>query len=218
MKLNKIIFAAKSNGLNIETVYDIGACTGSWSMNMRYSLLPNAKFYLFEANPDYEKDLQGRNMPYFMTVLSNPERGEVEFYNGKNTGDSYYKETTKIYDEMSCIKLKTQTLDNLIQEHNLPTPQFIKLDTQGSELDILDGAKTILGKTEFILTEMPIVEYNKGAPKFSDYVDAMRVNDYVPIDIIDIIRAEDTLLQVDVLFMLKSAKEKFLGVYDVIRV
>lgn len=218
MKLNKILFAAKSNGLVINTVYDIGACNGSWSMNMRYNLLPNAKFYLFEGNPAYEEQLKSRNMPYFITVLSNPDRGEVEFFNGTNTGDSYYKETTKIYDTMSSIHLPTQTLDNLIQEQDLPIPQFVKLDTQGSELDILAGAKIILGKTEFLLTEMPIVEYNKGAPKFSDYVDVMKENGYVPIDIIDIIRAEDTLLQIDILFMLKDAKEKFLGKYDVIRV
>jgi hypothetical protein len=93
------------------------------------------------------------------------------------------------------------------------------LDTQGAELDILRGAeKHIMGKTELLLTEMPIVEYNRGAPKFSEYIDYMRSFDYIPIDVFQIHRAEETLLQVDLMFMLRSAKYKFLGENNVIRV
>jgi len=69
-------------------------------------------------------------------------------------------------------------LDELIDKHNLPIPDFIKLDTQGSELDILKGATKIVGKTPLIFTEMPIIEYNKGAPKFSEYMDFFKAHDY----------------------------------------
>jgi len=43
-------------------------------------------------------------------------------------------------------------------------------------------------------------------------------HDYIPIDILDIHRHEETLMQVDMMFMLRSAKYKFLGENDVIRV
>jgi hypothetical protein len=109
-------------------------------------------------------------------------------------------------------------LDELIDKHNLPIPDFIKLDTQGSELDILKGASKVMGKTSLIFTEMPIIEYNKGAPKFSDYMDFFKAHDYIPVDIFDMHRAEETLMQVDIMFMLRETKYRILGANDVIRV
>lgn len=201
----------------IETVYDVGACNGWWYMNTR-PYLPEAKFFLFEANPAYEEQLKRLGQTVFNKVLSNPGRGEVEFYNGTNTGDSYYKETTTIYDEQPSIKMPTVTLDELIEEHNLPIPQLLKLDTQGSELDILEGATKLIGKTQMIVTELPIIEYNKGAPKISDYLDYFRAHDYIPIDIVEVHRGEETLIQLDILFALRSAKNKVLGANVQVRV
>lgn len=219
MSVSSFLFKIKSAGLDINTVYDVGAFRGEWSMDLKYRTLPDAKFFLFEGNPECEDGLKERKLPYFITVLSNPNRGEVDFYNGTNTGDSYYKETAKTYDTIGSIRVQTQTLDDIIDKLSLPIPQFIKLDTQGSEIDILKGAeKNIMGKTELIYTEMPIIEYNKGAPKFSDYIDYMKSYDYIPIDILDFHRHEETLMQVDMMFMLRSAKYKFLGENDVIRV
>lgn len=219
MDLNKFLFNIVSKGLNIQSVFDIGAHIGLWSMNLRNNVLHSSNFFLFEGNPKYEQDLKRTSLPYIITVLSNPGRGEVEFFNGTNTGDSYYKETTAIYDQMGSVRVPTHTLDDIIEHFNLPIPQLIKLDTQGAELDILRGAeKHIMGKTELLLTEMPIVEYNRGAPKFSEYIDYMRSFDYIPIDVFQIHRAEETLLQVDLMFMLRSAKYKFLGENNVIRV
>lgn len=217
--MNRFLFNLMSKGFKIETVYDVGAFRGEWSMDLKYNVLKDAKFFLFEGNPECEDGLKERRLPYFITVLSNPGRGDVDFYNGTNTGDSYYKETAKTYDDIGSIRVPTQTLDDIIERLSLPIPQFIKLDTQGSELDILKGAeRNIVGKTELIYTEMPIIEYNKGAPKFSDYIDYMKSFDYIPIDILGVHRYEETLMQVDVMFMLRSAKYKFLGENDVIRV
>ena len=201
----------------IQTVYDVGACNGWWYMNTRPHL-PEAKFFLFEANPDYEETLKATGQTVFNKVLSNPGRGEVNFYNGTNTGDSYYKETTSIYDAHQPVKMPTVTLDELIEEYNLPIPQLLKLDTQGSELDILQGATKVVGKTQLIVTEMPIIEYNKGAPKISDYLEFFKAHDYIPIDVVEVHRGEETLIQLDMLFVLRSAKYQVLGANREVRV
>lgn len=206
------------NGLKINTVYDIGACDGRWSSAVKTFHLPESDFILFEANPAYENILARSGMRFFNKVLSNPGRGNVEFFNGTNTGDSYYKETTTIYDDKTSISLPTITLDELIDQNNLPIPEFLKIDTQGAELDILSGAKKVIGKTQMILTELPIIEYNKGAPKISDYLDFFKNHDYIPVDITEIHRAEYTLLQLDILFVLREAKNKYLSPNIQIRV
>ncbi len=114
-------------------------------MDLKYNVLQNSRFYLFEGNKECEESLKEKKLMYFMDVLADPGRGEVDFYNGTNTGDSYYQETTKIYEGFQPIRVPTITLDELIDKHNLPIPDFIKLDTQGSELDILKGVSKVMG-------------------------------------------------------------------------
>jgi len=209
--INNYLFMMEEKGLRFKTVYDVGACNGLWSTTLKEDYLYESEFIMFEANSEYNEVLKSTGIRYFNTVLSSPGRGEVEFFNGTNTGDSYYKETTTIYDQMDSIKLPTTTLDDLIEKYNLQIPQLLKLDTQGSELDILSGATKLVGKTELILTELPIIEYNKGAPNISDYLNYFKAHDYIPIDVIEVHRGEHTLIQLDILFILREAKNKYLS-------
>ena len=45
------------------------------------------------------------------------------------------------------------TLDNLLAEGKLEVPDFLKLDAEGMELDILEGATQLIGKTDLIMLE-----------------------------------------------------------------
>lgn len=213
-----LINRLKTNGMKFDVVYDIGACSGNFSRWLKNSALPDSKYYLFEANVAYLPALIEPNFNSYITTLSNEDGKEVDFWVGLNTGDSYYKETTSIYDNKEVKKMSCRTIDSMIQEKNLPVPNFVKIDTQGSELDILSAATSFMGKTEMILCECPIIEYNKGAPKISEYLDFFKKYDYIPVEVTQIHRAEDVILQIDLLFMLRSAKYKFLSENTVIRV
>ena len=205
-------------GLKIDTVYDIGACQGEWSKWHKSMVMPHANFILFEANPAYQNVLMSTGFKSYCGIaLSNPGRSQVEFYNGTNTGDSYYKETTIWYDNQGTITLPCATIDELKQRDNLPVPQFIKIDTQGSELDILSGADSFIRQVDIIYTECPIVKYNAGAPNIQDYLDFFKARQFIPIDIFEIHRGENTLIQVDIMFMKKETKERLLGPNNIIR-
>jgi len=216
--LKNLINEISQKGLSFKTVYDVGACNGSWTRWTQSNILPKSKFYLFEANSHYLSDLIITGHPFFLNVLSNEGREFVDFYPGCNTGDSYYKETTTWYDEKKSVRMPCTTLDKLIEEKNLPIPNLIKIDTQGSELDILSASKKILGKAELILCEMPIIEYNKGAPKISEYLEFFQDFDYIPVELLEVHRAEGIVFQLDFAFMLRSAKNEFLGNAETIRV
>lgn len=205
-------------GLRIDTVYDIGAWDGNWSRQTKFNAIPNANFFLFEANPAYAENLNRTGFKNFCGVaLSNPGRASVEFYNGTNTGDSYYKETTKFYDNQGSITLPCITLDEVKQSANLPVPQFIKIDTQGSELDILSGADSFIKDVDLIYTECPIVRYNAGAPNIQEYLDFFKQREFIPIDVLEIHRGEATLIQIDIMFMKKESKERIFGPNNFIR-
>jgi FkbM family methyltransferase len=208
MSLNHFLINLVYKGFDLSVIYDIGACKGKWSQGL-CNTLPRSKFILFEANSSYIPDLQRTGFEFYQTVLSSPNKKQVQFYNGTDTGDSYYKENTKWYESKSSIVVDCKTLDQMVKTHNLPLPNFIKLDTQGSELDILSGA-SFLDSVDLVYTECPIICYNKGAPNIQEYLDFFKKRDFIPIEIFEIHKLEDTLLQIDIMFMKKSAKEKFL--------
>jgi hypothetical protein len=88
-----------SRGLQINVVYDIGAHKGRWT-KQHASLLPNANFFLFEANKEHAEKLKSRGYRAFIGVLSSD--GEpAKFYKKVGTGDSLYRENTQTYSEDS---------------------------------------------------------------------------------------------------------------------
>jgi FkbM family methyltransferase len=209
--LHKTLELLQSRGLIINTVYDIGAHTGEWSKKIK-EVCPNAEFYLFEANTEYDEILLKTGFPFLSgKVLSNPGRKVVEFYNGTNTGDSYYKENTVWYDTQTSVKLPCITIDTLIADSKLPPANFIKLDTQGSELDILAGCESIINTVDLILTECPIINYNKDAPNINEYLEYFKSKNFVPIGMFEEHIIEGTLIQLDILFMKKESKDKYLS-------
>ena len=59
-------------------------------------------------------------------------------------------------------------------------PQLIKIDTQGSELDIVRGASDFIDKVYFLYPECPLTKYNEGSPSFEEYIDFLKSNGFVP--------------------------------------
>ena len=140
-----LLFLLKKD-LKVEVVYDIGAFRGEWSSYLNKTSLKNKQFILFEANKENEPYLKKEGFKYFIELLSNEEK-DLKFYSQVSTGDSYFLEQTTFYkNNMDPQIIKATTLDNLVGKNNIPSPDFIKIDTQGSELDILKGAKKTISE------------------------------------------------------------------------
>ena len=86
----------------------------------------------------------------------------------------------------------------------LPFPDFLKIDTQGSEIDILKGSNKTISQCTLIYLECPILEYNLNAPNFHEYITFMNSIDYVPIDICELHKIDNVLIQIDILFIKKK--------------
>ena len=198
-------------GLKLDVVFDIGACSGQWTQELRRSALANSKFYLFEANGAHSHQLNSLGVPFFIGVLSNPGRQFVEFFSKNSTGDSYYKENTVHYDSHSAVRVPCNTLADVMDKAAIPIPNFIKIDTQGSELDILKGVEQHLDKVDLIYLECPVIRYNLEAPTLQDYLDYMRDNGFVPTEVLEIHKNEHIILQIDIMFINHKTKERIYG-------
>ena len=203
-KLSSNLLYLLKKDLKIEIIYDIGAFRGEWSSYLSKTSLKSKKFFLFEANKENEVHLQKSGFKYFIELLSNEERN-LKFYSQVSTGDSYFLEQTTFYNkDIEPRLLKAVTLDNMVNKHDLPLPDFIKIDTQGSELDILKGGEKTISNCSLIYLECPIIEYNLGSPNLNDYIKYLNSIDFIPYDICEVHKIDNVLIQIDILFIKKT--------------
>ena len=65
-------------------------------------------------------------------------------------------------------RIKTESLDELIRSRSLPVCDFLSIDTQGSELEILQHAETTLANCVGVKLEVSFVKHYKNKPLFGE--------------------------------------------------
>jgi len=154
-----------------DVCYDIGAHNGEFSRLLR-QILPNTEIHQFEGSP--KKVQKAKVGPWHKTVLSKEDDGRVTFYHDGGTGDTYMRETDQfLKTNYQTTVVKTRRLDTYVDENFLPYPDFIKIDVQGAELDVLVGCNDILNRCKLIHCEIPAegIEFNSGSPSQKEYLD-----------------------------------------------
>ena len=169
----------------IKTVYDIGAHHGKWSRGMK-KVLPLADFFLFEANSGCQTHLRHSGFPFAIRALSHSQ-GKKVFHTNNSTGDSFYRENESLSgaSEWQTKELEVVDLDSCAAGLGFPFPDWIKMDVQGSELDILAGGRRAFSRAKYLLCEIPLLPYNHGAPSFSEYLEAFCTAGFSPLTIVE---------------------------------
>jgi FkbM family methyltransferase len=192
----------KTNGYEPATILDIGAYCGNWTTEC-LKIFPSAQYHLFEAI-EYDELTRFANMPnvnVLSGVILDAEEREMKWYQMKNTGDSMFKEKTTYFDKCQVILRRTSVLDNMIDASELENV-LMKIDCQGAEIPILQGASQVLKKTDFIILEVPYFgQYNEGVPNFLEHIKFMDSIGFIPYDISDIHRRYNFTIQVDIMFI-----------------
>jgi FkbM family methyltransferase len=148
------------------------------------AVFPDAYYYLIEGNPECEIYLKELNVDYDIKLLSDEEK-PVYFYtrieNPLCTGSSLFREKTPFYadEEIKFLKRRTHRLDDLNFNKNF---DLIKIDTQGSELDIINGGLNTIDSTKGTILEVPEIQYNIGAPNKQTIFDRMEEMNFYPVE------------------------------------
>ena len=155
--------------VNPKALIDIGANKGEFSKAARKFIKTIHNFYLIEANEQCSPYLSNLPWDYKICLLSNEEKNIYFFIDpndNTSTGNSYYLEETEHFNKETFVKIKSTTLDKVISLKKEKF-DFLKIDTQGSELDIIKGGLETLKEIEFILLECNVAgvkTYNRGSP------------------------------------------------------
>lgn len=191
------------NYLNPTSIIDIGANVGDFTKECKLTF-PTAEYLLIEGNVACEPYLKNLGHNYFIGLLSD-EPKTVKFYVNKNnlisTGNSIYRENTEHFSDENIIieELQTTTLDSVV---NGKVYDLIKIDVQGSELDVLRGGIVTVQDAKAIILELSLIEYNKNSASYEDVTQYMESIGYVPMEkLYEHFDGQGNLIQLDVLFL-----------------
>jgi FkbM family methyltransferase len=212
-------------GFQPRTIVDIGANRGNWSAATA-EVFPAANFYLMEPIPGFESDLarfvKGRpGSRYWMAAASNEEgTANIEYVttlDGALTSGSTiaggYHDRAKY--KVERISVPTLTLASLVQRRELPTPDLLKVDVEGYELEVLLGAEAVLKSVEVVILEVSFERF-WGQPVFHEIISRMADWGYWVYDFVSFNRrpADGSLGQADVCFVRADSKLRRRGGWD----
>ena len=197
-------------GFRPRGVIDVGANKGAWSRRVS-EIFPEADVFMVEGSEERRQDLAATGLDFSINVLA-AAPGPVTWYENEkyHTGNSIFKERTKFFAEPGtrAVVRNCTTLDVLLGEEKAGVRfDFLKVDAQGAELDVLRGASALLAGVELVMLELSIIDYNSGAPLAGEVIASMWNLGFGVFDVTEQHRSStfgsqgSFLFQVDMLFI-----------------
>jgi len=177
-------------------VFDVGANIGQ-SISRYRDKFPSCFITSFEPNPQAFSLLE-RSWGGVFGITLNPIAltnyvGRASFYVTRVSEVSSLLKPTERMIELSSerkydhetINVSTMTLDHYCQENSIRNVDILKLDVQGSELSVLQGAEKLLqeGKITLIYSEVTFAETYNNQTRFINIVSYLNKFNYEIWDI-----------------------------------
>jgi len=200
-------------GLKESIMIDVGAAFGSVALyfSRRYNDL---RIYCIEPNPRMlprlRKTLAGRSNVFVRNIALGSSSGERVLHVTANQLSSSLNELNQQQidtltsehrswlEETEKVKVRVSTLDEEFED--FPRILLIKLDTQGTELDILKGGPRVLRRTKFVLTEMNNHELYRNNCKYYEVDEFLRARFFRLVDLIVTYHTDEEVQEYDALY------------------
>jgi FkbM family methyltransferase len=135
-------------------VFDIGANVGEWALQFGREMTESLTIYCFEPSPrNYEYLQQNINQehagPSFRTVNaavgSTNGTAILHLTEGHTSGsNSLYERHGEEFKTLETVQVSLVTIDSFCAEQNIDSVDFVKIDTEGSEMAVLTGMMSLM--------------------------------------------------------------------------
>jgi FkbM family methyltransferase len=196
----------KQKGFNPTQVVDIGAYEGGWTKDF-LEVYPQSKILMIEAQPKKEAILnllKNNNIDYTIALVSSEDNLEVNFLENETASHINFSEN---FDGGSANIVKTKSLKTILFEKNIVFADFLKLDVQGHEIEVLKGCLDVLAKVEICLLEVTLIKLGDNDVLFTELNNFMDAQGFQVYDITQFIRRpfDRAMYQMDVMFIKKDS-------------
>ncbi|SDJ63858.1 MULTISPECIES: FkbM family methyltransferase [Bradyrhizobium] len=122
-------------GQRLGTVFDVGANQGQSAAEFRRKF-PTAEIHCFEPNPDCCRTLESMDpkLNVHQIALGN-ETGRIGFDRSNSQSEMY-----TVTEGPASEQVELDTLDNFVSKNGIEHIDFLKIDTEGYDLNVIRGA------------------------------------------------------------------------------
>lgn len=192
--LNNLFENFKQMGFEPKHIIDVGANHGTWTREI-LKFVPDAYFTLIEPQKwlqtSFQDLLDNNNKITYHAVGAGKQKGSFNFtiVDRDDSCSFKYSEEEAKAKGFEQVEIHVITLNDLVKEQNnsIPFPDLVKIDAEGLDIEVLDGASDLLGKTEVFMVEVAVFSksFENTAQKMINY---MSEKGYVLFDITDLNR------------------------------
>ena len=188
------------------SVLDIGAAVGSWTKLALY-YWPEARYFMLEPLEEHRASLQSMkelhpNVDYILAGAAD-QPGKRTLGVTQSLLDSSFA-----YGGIEDRLVDVVTIDGLLQSGRIGQPQFMKVDVQGFELRVLEGASQAMRKCDAIMLEHQFFRWCPSMTLVHESIAWMAARSFLPYEIVDILRRplDGAMGQCDILFVREGDK------------
>ena len=192
----------------VDAIVDVGANIGQFAY-MAHTALPHLPIFSFEPDPACFARLQQTfathhiNGKCFPLAISD-QSGQVQLNVYESTANNSLLHRQH-ENAVAVKKVNCATLDSLQTELSSLQAPLLKIDVQGAELSVLNGAGEFLKRCKFVLLEVSLVASYDGNAHIADVMAAMRLAGFSCREIVDVLRkkkpGELGIAEMDLLFV-----------------
>ena len=217
--LSAALRRARDFGFSPKYILDVGANSGDFSReawSVFGAASPPPRVLMFEGAAARAPTLAGVGFDFVISVMGACTR-LVDWYasDTAHTGNSVLRENTAHFKAVAPATEVMRTVDDLLATAPalaasggaLDGPALLKLDVQGSELEVIKGAAAALAATEMLLLEVSVLPYNKGSPLVTEVLAAVGALGFDVLDLTEVHGAGPAaqLIQLDFSFVRRDS-------------
>ena len=159
--MSLVLKRISKQGFEPHTVIDVGVGNGTQEL---YSAFPSASLFLVEPLLEFEETIQSimsqRQGGYVIAAAGSSDAVQtINVHENHLEGSSLFNELTSTIDDGEPREISVVTLDGLVDDNDLGNPYLIKVDAQGYELEVMQGALSVLKSTEVVILEVLLTSF-----------------------------------------------------------